>query len=96
MSTEKDRADVSENLRRWRKLDDRKDVQRRVMRALKTCEELMYHPGTDDAERRRCATTISQLARTYLNCLEVGEYEERISRLEELQSDPSTNGHSVL
>ena len=93
MSAEKDRATVAEDLRKWRALDDRKDVQRRVMRALRTVETIMYADHTPDEERRRCATTISQLARTYLKCLEVGEYEERISRLEELQS--STNG-SVL
>ena len=55
----------------------------RVMRALKTVEKIMYATHTPDEERRRCATTISQLARTYLKCLEVGEYEERITALEE-------------
>lgn len=84
---------VSEELRKWRKLDDLTDVQRRVIRALRTCDTIMYADHTPDEERRKCATTVSQLARTYLKCLEVGEYEERIRALEEaIQHSGTING----
>lgn len=94
-SSENTAPNVYEELRKWRALDDREDVQRRVMRALRTVETIMYAEHTADEERRKCATTVSQLARTYLKCLEVGNYEERLSALEEQLSQPqrsTTNG----
>jgi len=92
-STQNKAPNVAGELKKWRALDSREDVQMRVMRALKTVEAIMYADHTPDEERRRCATTVSQLARTYLKCLEVGEYEERITALEEqMKSEPATNG----
>jgi hypothetical protein len=91
-SSENTAPNVAGQLRKWRALDSREDVQMRVMRALKTVETIMYAEHTPDEERRKCATTVSQLARTYLKCLEVGEYEERISALEQAQEQRPTNG----
>ena len=92
-STQNKAPNVAGELKKWRALDSREDVQMRVMRALKTVEKIMYAAHTPDAERRKCATTIGQLARTYLKCLEVGEYEERITALEQaMQAQPPTNG----
>jgi uncharacterized small protein (DUF1192 family) len=91
-SAENSAPNVSGQLRKWRALDSREDVQRRVMRALRTVETIMYAEHTPDEERRKCATTVSQLARTYLKCLEVGEYEERITALEKAQERRQSNG----
>ena len=84
---------VAGRLKKWRALDSREQVQMRVMRALKTVETIMYAEHTPDEERRKCATTVSQLARTYLKCLEIGDLEERVEALEDaMQSQPTTNG----
>lgn len=84
------------HLPRWRALDDGRDVRRRVMRALRCAERLMYeryeqgdHEGALDA-----VTRVQQAARCYLKAMEVHSLERRVEALEERLSEPTqrTNG----
>jgi hypothetical protein len=77
-----DESTVFEDLRKWRALDTTEDVSRRVMRAMRTAETVMYGKYTDDAMRLKAATVVQQTARTYLACLEAHELEARVEALE--------------
>jgi hypothetical protein len=74
---------VFDDLKQWRKLDDTEDTARRVMRAMRTAEAIMYASHTSDAMRLKAATVVQQTARTYLACLEAHELEARVEALEE-------------
>jgi hypothetical protein len=77
-----DEPTVFEDLRKWRALDTTEDVSRRVMRAMKVAEAIMYAEHTSDRDRLKAATTLQQTARTYLACLEAHELEARVEALE--------------
>ena len=91
-----DLQSVHEQLRKWRRTDDVEGLRRRVYRALRTAEVIMYHPDTDTDKRLKAVTVLQQTARTYLKVLEADELEERIEALEKAEEERQqgrTNGH---
>lgn len=83
---------LSKTLTRWRKTGDLEDLRRIQWRAVKMAERVAYDPKATRDEVLKASTRITQATRAYLKVLQVGEYEERISALEEAVQQGQTNG----
>jgi hypothetical protein len=95
MSTENDaesarETGVSDDLRKWRAVDDVDGLRMRVHRAIRAAETILYSEEATIKERLKACTVIQQSARTHLKLIESAELEERVSRLEDLLQ--TTNG----
>ena len=95
---EKDEENVSEGLskplRRWRKVGEVEDMRRRVWRALRAAEQVMYDEASTRKEVLKAATVVQQTARTYLKIVEADELEERLEAVERyLEEHEKANGY---
>lgn len=81
-NTDPDRAPVADRLRRWRRVDDLDGLRMRLQRALRTAEEVMLHPSTDDETRLSAARAVVSAAREARKAIEAHELERRLEDVE--------------
>lgn len=74
-------------LRRWRRLDDVEGLRRRVHRAIRAAEVILYSEEATLDQRLKACTVIQQTARTHLKLIETDELIERIEELERFRDD---------
>ena len=90
-------SSVHEDLRNWRRIDDLEALHRRVHRAIRAAEKILYHEDTATSERLRACTTIVQAAHAAVKLHEIRNLNERVVRLEALHdrliNHPRDNGH---
>lgn len=100
MSTSSNGASAHEQLRKWRRTDDVDGLRRRVHRAIRAAEVILYSEQASIDQRLKACTVIQQTARTHLALIEADELEQRVKVLEQQNTRieralSRTNGYHV-